>query len=120
MQPPHLTRAPNLRASKTEGKGNRTNADNETGEVKNGCKSHQPQNWDRSEKVPFLTRAQLPRSRQRKRELRKGKRAEAQEGKASRSSGRGKAKKEGGHKGKERKRLEPGGKKRKGVEKEGN
>ena len=28
-----------------------TVADNETGEVKNGCKSHQPQNWDRSEKV---------------------------------------------------------------------
>ena len=30
---------------------NRTIADNETGDVKNRCKSHQPQNWDRSEKV---------------------------------------------------------------------
>ena len=30
-----------------QGYRNRTNADNETGEVKNGCKSHQPQNWDR-------------------------------------------------------------------------
>ena len=29
----------------------RTNGDNETGKVKNGFKSHQPQNWDRSEKV---------------------------------------------------------------------
>ena len=67
-KPPHLTRAPNLRATKTEGKGNNTNADNETGEVKNGCKPHSPLNWDKSEKVPFLTRAHLPRSRQRKRE----------------------------------------------------
>ena len=35
-----------------QGYVNRTIADNETGDVKNGCKSHQPQNWDRSlEKV---------------------------------------------------------------------
>ena len=34
-----------------QGYVNRTVADNETGEVKNGCKSYQPQNWDRSEKV---------------------------------------------------------------------
>ena len=46
------------------------------GQVKNGCKSHQPQNWDRSEWygdvktldweiAPFLTRAWLPQSWQR-------------------------------------------------------
>ena len=48
-------------------------ADNAIRVDKNGCNSHQPQNWDRSERygnvntldweiAPFLTRAQMPRS----------------------------------------------------------
>ena len=53
---------------------NKKNADNETGgQVKNGCKYHKPQDWDRSERyrevstldweiAPFLTTAHLPRS----------------------------------------------------------
>ena len=69
-----------------------TVAENETGEVKNGCKSHQPQKWDRSENVWRRQHTGLgdstvldksPTASILTKVMRKGKRAKAQEWKAN-------------------------------------
>ena len=106
----------NKEVRQEKGYVNRTNKEDK--KIKNGCKSHQPQNWYRSERygdvntldwkfAPFLTSTKIstkmPRSCKGK-----GKRAKAQEWKAIGTKSEPKLKKEGKREGTKAKAWEEG------------